>query len=166
MLSLDANGHLSNMNTQALRENITEYLSEYRMINDYVTVNSGKIINLAFEVDLFIEKDGYKIEIINEVINVIQKYLDKSKLDMGTNIYLSQLIENINNVGGVLNVIDIRVYNKVGLGVYSTDEISQPYIDKDSRQIDTNPDFVIYSEPTGMFEIKYPEKDIKVRVKS
>jgi hypothetical protein len=33
------------------------------------------------------------------------------------NIYLSALIELINNGVGVMNVIDLRVYNKVGNGL-------------------------------------------------
>jgi hypothetical protein len=32
--------------------------------------------------------------------------------------YISLLIELINNVGGVLNVVDLRIYNKIGQGVY------------------------------------------------
>jgi hypothetical protein len=50
-------------------------------------------------------------------------------------IYLSSLIELINNVGGVLNVVDLRIYNKIGQGVYSLNEISQPYINLTTRQV-------------------------------
>ena len=28
-------------------------------------------------------------------------------------MFINQLVENINNVGGVLNVIDVRVYNLI-----------------------------------------------------
>ena len=59
---------------------------------------------------------------------------------MGENIYISNLIETINNVGGVLNVIDLRIYNKVGSGKYSLNEISQPYLDNTTRQIDITTD--------------------------
>jgi hypothetical protein len=52
---------------------------------------------------------------------------------MGENISL--LIELINNVGGVLNVVDLRIYNKIGQGVYSLNEISQPYINLTTRQV-------------------------------
>jgi hypothetical protein len=54
---------------------------------------------------------------------------------MGENIYISSLIELINNVGGVLNVVDLRIYNKIGQGVYSLNEISQPYINLTTRQV-------------------------------
>jgi hypothetical protein len=79
---------------------------------------------------------------------------------------LSSLIETINNVGGVLNVIDLRVYNKVGGGKYSLNEISQPYIDATTRQIDISADYTLFGDPISMFEVKYPTLDIKVRVKN
>jgi hypothetical protein len=75
------------------------------------------------------------------------------------------MIETINNVGGVLNVIDVRVYNKVGEGKYSLNEISQPYLDTETRQIDISGEYTLFGEPTSMFEIKYPTTDIMVRVK-
>ena len=84
---------------------------------------------------------------------------------MGDNLYLSPLIETINNVNGVLNVIDLRVYNKVGENQYSLNEISQPYIDNSTRQIDISDDYTLFGEPLSMFEVKYPSKDILVRTK-
>lgn len=165
ILGLDANSQLTNESTSALRDNISNYLSDYRMINDYVQITNGRIINLGFEIDLFIDKKVPSSQIIAQVISDIQNYMDINKFQMGDNIYISPLLETINNVGGVLNVLDIRVFNKVGEGVYSLNEISQPYIDTKSRQIDLTDDYTIFGEPTSMFEIKIPTKDIVCRVK-
>ena len=84
---------------------------------------------------------------------------------MGDNIYIAQLIEQINNVAGVLNVVDLRVYNKVGGGKYSSNEVSQPYVSDETRQIDLLGEYTLFGDPTGMFEVKHPTSDIKVRVK-
>jgi hypothetical protein len=149
-----------------LKENISEYLSDYRMLNDYIDIGDGKVINLGFEVDLFVEKGASKSEVVGGVSNVIREYMDINKWDMGDNIYLSQLIENINNVGQVLNVIDLRVYNKVGGEKYSVNEIAQPYLDEDTRQIDLLGLYTLFGEPNGMLEIKFPNQDIKVRIKT
>ena len=94
----------------------------------------------------------------------VQNYMDINKYQMGDNIYISNLLKEINNVGGVINVIDLRVYNKVG-GIYSLNEISQPYLDAETRQIDLTGDYTLFGEPTSMFEILEPTKDISVRVK-
>lgn len=164
-LTLDNNSKLSTKSTSTLKENIATYLSDYRMLNDYVEVDNGTVYNLGFEVDLFVDKQFSQSEIITEVISNITEYFNIDKWGMGDNIYIAQLIENINNVSGVLNVIDLRVYNKVGEGKYSSNEIPQPYIDDTTRQIDLLGEYTLYGDPIGMFEIKYPENDIKVRVK-
>jgi hypothetical protein len=119
---------------------------------------------LEIEVDLFVDKSISKSEIIAEAIDEIKKYMDINNHEMSKNIYMSQLIEKVNNVGGVLNVIDMRIYNKVG-GQYSLNETSQAYLDEDKKQIDISAEYTLFGEPNTMYEIKYPNKDIKVRVK-
>lgn len=165
VLGLDNNSKLTNESTSALRENISTYLADYRMLNDYVQVTNGRIVNLSFEIDLYIDKKSPQSQIISKVISEVKGYMDINKFDMGENIYMSPLIETINNVGGVLNVLDVRVYNKVGGGKYSLNEISQPYLDIASRQIDLSEDYTLFGESTTMFEIKYPSVDIVVRVR-
>jgi len=170
-LGLNSSGKLTNQSTNTLKENIATWLSEYRMINDYVLVRDGKIINLAFEIDLFIDKKISQSEVVNNVINSVKTYFDIKDSDMGDNIYMAQLIENINNVGGVLNVIDVRAYNRIG-NPYSLNQISQPFLPQPtvlpfagSKRIDLGEDFALFGDYDSMFEIKFPEKDIKVRVK-
>ena len=164
-LTLDENSKLSTDLTSTLRENIGTYLSNYRMLNDYIEVSNGKVFNLGFEVDLFVDKQFSQSDVITETINNITDYFDINKWGMGDNIYIAQLIEQINNVSGVLNVVDLRIYNKVGGGQYSSNEVSQPYISDQTRQIDLLGEYTLFGDPTGMFEVKYPTSDIKVRVK-
>jgi hypothetical protein len=86
---------------------------------------------------------------------------------MGDSIYLSKLVEEINNVGGVLNVTDLRVYNKFG-GDYSVNRSPQQVLeetDVETNRIDLTEDFALFGEVDSMFEIKFPNRDIKVRVK-
>jgi len=166
VLGLDSNSKLTNSSTTALKDNISNYLADYRMLNDYVEITNGRIINLSFQIDLYIDKKVPQSQIISQVINDVQSYMDINKFQMGDTIYLSNLIETINSVGGVMNVIDLRVYNKVGEGKYSLNEISQPYIDNETRQIDISSTYTINGEPSSMFEIKYGTTDILVRVKS
>lgn len=164
VLGLNGNSQLSNTSTSALKDNISTYLADYRMLNDYVQITDGRIINLGFEIDLYIDKKVTQSQVISQVINDVQSYMDINKYQMGDNIYISNLLKEINNVGGVINVIELRVYNKVG-GLYSLNEISQPYLDADTRQIDLSGDYTLFGEPTSMFEILEPTKDILVRVK-
>ena len=164
VMGLDGDGKLNNSSTSTLKENIATYLSDYRMLNDYVEVTNARIVNLGFQIDLFIDKKYSQSQIIAQVISNVNSYMDINNFDMGENIYLSNLIETINNVAGVLNVIDLRVYGLVG-GNYSINEISQPYIDSVTKQIDITDNYTLFGDPTTMFEIKYPNTDIFCRVK-
>jgi hypothetical protein len=164
-ITLDANSRISSKSTTTLQENIALYLSDYRMLNDYIEVNSGKVYNIGFEADLFIDKGYQQAQVMAQVITLITEYFDINKWGMGENIYMGQLLEKISGVKGVMNVIDLRVYNKVGEGRYSSQQVPQPYIDNATGQIDLLGDFVLYGDPVGMFEIKYPDRDVSVRVK-
>jgi hypothetical protein len=164
ILGLDGQGKLTNTSTSTLKNNIATYLSNYRMLNDYVEVVDAKIVNISFQVDLFVDKQYPQSQILSQVITTISSYMDINKFEMGQNIYLSNLLEAINNVAGVLNVIDLRVYNLVG-GQYSLNEITQPYIDNTTRQIDISNDYALFGEPTTMYEIKFPTTDIIVRAR-
>lgn len=166
LLTLGSDGKLSNSSTTTLKENVAEYLADYRMINDFVVLRDGKIYDLKFEIDLYIDSAFSKSEIVTNVVNTVNNYMNIADHDMGENIYLGQLIENINNVGGVLNVVDIRVFNKVGGNGYSQNEVSQPLLDPITKQINLLGEFTLFADPDSMFQVRYPEKDIVIRVKS
>lgn len=165
ILTQTGDGKLSNLSNLVLRENISNYLSDYRMINDYVEIDNGKIFNLSFDIDLFIDKEFSQAQVMNDVIGVVSDFMDINKQEMGQDLYIGQVFELINNVGGVINVIDIKIYNKVG-GDYSYNETSQAYSDETTKQIDISDSYTIYGEPNAMFEVKYPDRDLRIRVKT
>ena len=114
---------LPHFNTRYFYENLTEEIEikhdGFRSFG-WIEVKDGKIYNIGFEIDLFVDKQFPQSQIIAEVASVVTKYMDIDAWEMGQNIYLAQLVEQTNNVAGVLNVIDLRVYNKVGQGKYSS----------------------------------------------
>ena len=86
IMGLDGDGKLNNSSTITLKNNIATYLSDYRMLNDYIEISNGKIINLSFQVDLFIDKKYPQSQIISQVISSITTYMDINKFDMGQTI--------------------------------------------------------------------------------
>ena len=164
-ITLDADSKISSLSTTTLQENIATYLSDYRMVNDYIEVTNGKVYNIGFEIDLFIDKGYQQAQVMAQVITLVTDYFDINKWGMGENIYMGQLLEKISGVKGVMNVIDLRVYNKTSGGRYSSRKVPQPELNSETGQIDLLGDFVLYGDSAGMFEIKYPEIDIKVRVR-
>ena len=153
------NGKLSNSSTSLLKENIAEYLTEYRMVNDYIEVRDGKIYNLALTIDVYVANIADN-QIANSIITLVTNFFDINNHQMDENIFLGPLQTEILTANGVINVIDIIVYNKVG-GQYSNNTISQEIVDPATGEIQIINN-TIYSTEDGMFEIKYPQTDIKV----
>ena len=164
VLGLDSQGKLTNQSTNTLKENIASWLADYRMMNDYVLTRDGKVFDLAFDIDIFVEKGIPDGQVVADVINSVKQYFDINKWDMGDNVYLSQLIENINNVGGVLNVIDFKIFNKNG-SPYSLNVTNQEIVDFSTFEINLTDDFALFAEYDSMFQIRFPSTDIRVRVK-
>ncbi|MFW6243380.1 MAG: hypothetical protein ACOC2W_04405, partial [bacterium] len=162
ILDLDADGKLSNTSNNLLKNNLAEYLSNYRMINDYVEIRDGRIYNIAIDIYLFITDNNDSV-IINNVIRTISDYFDVDSKNMNEDILLTPLNNRIMDINGVNNILDLRVFNKVG-GNYSINPIEQEIIDEQTGEIKII-DNTIYSNKDSMFEIKYPEKDIRVFLK-
>ena len=181
-LFTDYKGHLTSQLPSVLAENIEDYLSEYKMINDYVEIKSGRVINLSFEVDIFVDKAKNSTDVVKNVIDTIRDYMDINKHQMGEDIFIGDLEKQIMMVEGVLSLIDLRVYNEYG-SKYSSDQTSQDRVtttsclygdadddlstNEDRFQIDLrNNDSMLFCDFDAMFEIKYPNAtDIAVRVK-
>ncbi len=159
ILGLDSNGKLVNQSNSIMKENIAEYISGYRMINDYVEIRDGKIFNLSFDIEVYADNVSNS-KIANNIITVVKNYLDISKHEMNQDIHLEKLKKEILGVNGVLNILSIKVYNKVG-GQYSQNIISQPILNEETGEIYIINN-TIYSTQNSMFEIKYPDKDINI----
>ena len=172
LLGIDNNGNLSSMLPDQLINNIENYLSKYRSINDFIEIKSGRIVNVSFEVDLYVDKNYNTNDVILNVMNTIKGYMDINKFQLGEDIYISDLEKEISMTDGVLNLIDMRVYNEYGEGYSMTRctqsvKNSEDLMKEDKRdEIDLEvSDYILTSDSDEMFEIKYPEKDIKLRVK-
>jgi hypothetical protein len=164
ILSYDQNGKLTQTVSNVLKSNLATYLSKYRMINDYISIDVAKVIDLSFEVYIVLESNVNRGQVITEVINQISNYMAPENRDLGENVNVSDVRRLIQNTAGVLTLTDLKVFNLVG-GLYSTSETSQRYINKSTRQIELIDD-TIYAEPTQVYQIRFDNKDIKVFVKN
>jgi hypothetical protein len=159
ILGIGSDGKLSNTSNSLLKTNIVEYLTQYRMINDYIEIKDAKIYNLAFEIDVYVENITDN-QIANSIINIVTESLDINNHEMNQDIFLGRLQKEILGANGVINIISIKVFNKVG-GQYSSNSIAQGITNNSTGEIKIENN-TIYSTQDSMFEIRYPEKDIKV----
>ena len=170
ILTKDAENKLSSISTGEIKRNLVNYLTPYRMINDFVEINDGKFVNLEVEVDLFVDKTYNSSEVKLNSILKIKEYFDIDTWQMNQHIYVSQLTDILREIPGVINVVDVRFYNLEG-GIYSTTLSSQATgartYDNNSGVYRTQIEYInnaIYSTPISMFEVRYSEKDIRCRI--
>ena len=174
LLGIDYQKKLDAALPSLLVENIQNYLTEYRMINDFVEIKPGRIINLSVEVDVHVDKNYNMSDVVSLIIGKVRDYFDINKRNMGDDLYTGDLKKEISKLDGVANLIDLRVYNETSDGYSSTQTNQELYIAGDcNRQQDEKvpgryridleaSDGIIYSDGDTMLEIKYPEKDIRV----
>ena len=164
MLSYDTSGKLTSIVSNTLKQNVANYLSNYRMMNDYIQVTTAEVIDLGIDVSVVLDATQNSGQIISDIVNRISTYFNPQIRELGQNVYLSELRSIIQNQNGVITVSDIIIDNKVG-GQYSSAETSMPYSDAELRIIQPVDD-TIFAQPNQVYQIRYPEKDIKVRVKN
>ena len=164
LLSYDTSGSLTNIVSNTLMQNIANYLSNYRMMNDYISVMTADPIDLGINVSVVLQATQNSGQIISDIVNNVSKYFDPLTRQLGQNVYLSELKSIIQNQNGVITVTSIEVFNKVG-GQYSSSQTSMAYLDDETKQIRPIDD-TIFAEPSQIYQIRYPNKDIKVSVKN
>lgn len=164
LLSYDDSGNLTDIVSNTLKNNILNYLSEFRMINDYLDIVSGEVIDLGLEVDVMIDKNQNQTEVLRDIIARITAYFSIDKRKMGDPLFVGELMSDITNVSGVVNVVEIKVFNKTG-GEYSSSEVSVAYKVPATKEIGQT-DMTIHMKSNQIFQIRFPNKDIKIRVKT
>jgi len=164
ILSFDTTGKLTSVVSNTLKQNIANYLSNYRMMNDYISVKSADVIDLSMTVSVVLEATQNSGQIITEIINNISNYMDPASRQLGQNVFLSEIKGLIQSQNGVITVTDLQVFNNVG-GQYSSAETSMSYLDSETREIRTVDD-TLFAEPSQVYQIRFPNKDIRVSVKN
>jgi hypothetical protein len=164
ILSFDAQGALTQIVSNNLKTNLATYLSKYRMINDYISIEVAKVIDLEFEFFVVLTAAGSQSQVITQIINNVTNYMAPSTRELGENVNVSEIRQLVQSIEGINSLAEIRVYNRVG-GQYSSSETSQRYIDNSTKQIELIDD-TIFAEPDQIYQIRFPNKDIKVRVKN
>jgi hypothetical protein len=164
ILSYDTQGKLTNIVSNTLKQNIANYLSNYRMMNDYISIFSAEVIDLSVDISIVLDSAQNSGQVISSVIDKVSTYFNPQIRQLGQNVYLSELRSQIQNTNGVLTVAGLDIFNEVG-AQYSSAETSMRYSDPETRQIEPVDD-TIFAQPNQVYQIRFPNKDIRVSVKN
>ena len=156
VLSYDVNKKLT-LASSALKQNLSTYISQYRMVNDSIKIKDAFIINIGVEFELNVLPQYNNNLVLSNCIAALKDYFNIDKWQINEPILLKDLYILLDKIEGVQTVKSVTIVNKSGsiLG-YST----YSYDIKGATQ-----DNVVYPSLDPMiFEVKYPDNDIKGRV--
>jgi hypothetical protein len=133
------------------------------MINDYVEITSAQVVDLAFDLSVVFESTQNQGQVITEIVNQLSQYMSSTTREMGQNLNVSEVRRIVQDVSGVIALSDISIFNRTG-GEYSSSQTSQRYSNSATKQIEIIDD-TIFAEPNQIYQVRFPNKDITVRVK-
>jgi hypothetical protein len=155
LLGYDVNGNLIGLN-RGLKENLKIYLNEYRMLTDGININDGFIINIGLDFEVKCYENYNKSEVLVNCLNGLKEYFSIDKWTFNQTINLSEIELLLANIEGVISVPYVEITNKCS-GNYSSNSYNIKAATKDK---------IIYpSLDPSIFEVKFPDIDIKGRVK-
>ena len=155
VLGYDGNKNLTQLN-QAVKQNLKTYLGEYRMLTDAVNIIDGFIVNIGLDFEIICYSNYNKREVVANCLTELQSYFEIDKWTFNKPINISELELILANVEGVMSVPSVKVYNLCGGdGNYSPNKYN---IDEATKG-----KIVYPSLDPCVFEVKYPNKDIKGR---
>lgn len=164
ILSYDSSGKLTSIVSNTLKQNLANYLSNYRMMNDYISILTAEVIDLSADIAVVLDSAQNSGQVISDVIDKVANYFNPQVRQLGQNVYLSELRSIVQNTNGVLTVASIDLFNEVG-GQYSSAETSMEYSDPAVKLIGPVDD-TIFAQPNQVYQIRFPNKDIRISVKN
>ena len=146
--------------SSALKQNLSTYLSQYRMINDSVRIKDAFVINVGINFEIVVLPNYNSNEVLANCILALQNYFNPNNTQINSPILINDLYNLLlcsDDIKGVQNVKKMEIVNKVGESL----GYSQYAYDVSGATINN----VVYpSQDPSIFEVKFPNTDIKGRV--
>tara|TARA_R110000824_G_scaffold121839_3_gene278225 strand:- start:9341 stop:11134 length:1794 start_codon:yes stop_codon:yes gene_type:complete len=139
-----------------LKTNLKNWITHYKMISDTIDILDAQIVNFAIEYEIMIDLSANRYNTINLCnARLVKRFSDKH--DIGEAILISDIYNELNKVPGVVDTTAVEIKLRSG-GLYSESSYNFPAaLTGDSRQI--------LAEKDVIFELKYPNMDIKGSIK-
>lgn len=157
VLGYDKDQKLINTNV-ATKTNIINYLSSFRILTDAINIRDAFVINVGinFEITPQPEFNGY--EVISSCIVALSDFFDIKKWQINQPIVVSEIYNLLDRVDGVQTVVNVEFVNlNDSTQGYSSNIYDLSYAERNG---------IIYpSLDPSIFEIKFPEVDIKGRIR-
>jgi len=152
VLGFDGNGRLVTVN-DAVKQNLKEFLSQFRMLTDGVNIRDGFAINFGIDFEILVSPSFSKRQTKFRAIRQLQDFLSVENVDFGEPLVISDLINELRGVDGVLSVREFSVENRFDVNEgYSGNRYD---IDRATRN-----GVVFPPQDPSVFELRFPDKDV------
>ena len=158
VLSYNANGTLTQA-SPALKQNLSTYISQYRVINDSIKIKDAFIINIGADFDITVYPQYNSNEVLFNCITQLQQFFNLNNWQINEPIILKDIYLLLDKIEGVQTVKNVNITNKTG-AILGYSEYAYDITGATQNN-------VIYPSLDPMiFEVKYPNNDIKGKVVS
>jgi len=153
-LAYDNNKNLVSA-TSTLKSNLKTYLSEYMILTDALNIKDAFVVNIGVNFDIIVKPNFSGRDVLLACTNRLKDYFNITKWNINQPINLSSVYTLLDQEKGIQTVQKVEITNNVG-GIYS----QYAYDIKGATR-----DNIVYpSYDPCIFEIKYPDLDIKGRI--
>ena len=143
--------------SNTLKKNLRTYLSQNRIIGDNIEIRNAFIINLAVNFEIIVLPEFNNNEVLLGCIAELKDYFTRDKWQINQPIMLRDIFILLDKINGVQTVKNIVFTNKAG----TTSGYSQYSYDINGA---TQNQVIYPSLDPSIFEVKYPNQDIKGKV--
>lgn len=155
--SKDKYGNLI-MSSDSLKQNISTYINEFRLIGDAIDILDAKIVNYQIKVTVNLSSNVNANNVVSSIIRNIKNVLGSQRIALGKSINVTNIHRSIINLPGVISIGSIKCIGVSGVhdqNLYSNNYKNLDLVFKNG---------VYYAQPYEIFELKYPNDDIIVTV--
>jgi hypothetical protein len=156
VLGYNSNKQLTALN-DAIKTNLKTYLDYYRILTDAINIKNAYVINFGIDFEVSVLSNYNSNEVLLKCIDTLKRMFDIDKWQINQPIILSDISNTLGNVKGVQSVKGVQLLN-----LYDSDF---GYSGNVYDLASATKNGVIYpSLDPSIFEVKFPNKDIKGRV--
>ena len=156
VLSYDSNKNFISPN-KAIRENLRTYLSNYRMLTDAINIKTAYIINIGVNFEIVPRPSENSNEVVLRCVDRLKQLFSNDRMQINGTINVSNVVTELDKLQGVQSVASLEIVN-----LFDTNNGYAGNIYDITAATKNN---IIYpSLDPSIFEIKYPNIDIKGRV--
>lgn len=157
ILGYDRNKYFTTCNN-ATKTNLITYLNYYKPLTDSINIMDAFIINFGIDFEITTFRNNSNQQVLLDCISELKNYFNVDKWEINQPIIESEVINLIANVKGVQSVINVTFNNLAG------QERGYSRFRYDFKTATKNG--IIYpSLDPSIFELKYPDTDIKGKIK-